>query len=392
MGKVRMGSVRLTAFATLVTGCADAPPPPSDAQIAYAEIVAEEDARGEIGLERVLAHLENDDPWVRAMAVRALGRLEDRGRVAELGERLDDPDPTVRMAAAAAMAQSVYGQDPGAVLPRLAERIGEEGDAEVVGSLATNLGRLAFGSVEQRVVGGSGLAAASERLEELGGDRESSARLGLARGIEAFARSGGTEFALPQEVEEIARSLLESGGEHPASVRTRRLAAAALTHANRLVTEDLGRLLEDADWGVRRQAMIAATRNGRAPAEAISAALADPDLRVRVEALRAQGRWAPPVEGCDAILAALDDSDPDVVATAMDLVTGPCREANAAGPAVAELSAVLDGQGADWRSRARALYALAGIAPGDAGDHIRRFAGDENPFVRAWVARAAGRA
>ena len=81
MGKVRMGSVRLTAFATLVTGCADAPPPPSDAQIAYAEIVAEEDARGEIGLERVLAHVENDDPWVRAMAVRALGRLEDRSGV-----------------------------------------------------------------------------------------------------------------------------------------------------------------------------------------------------------------------------------------------------------------------------------------------------------------------
>ncbi len=397
MGKVRMGSLRvmLLALATLATGCADAPPPPSEAQIAYAEIVAEEDARGEIGLERVLAHLENDDPWVRAMAVRALGRLEDPGRVTELGEMSDDPDPAVRSAVAEAMAQSVYGQDPGAVLPRLAERIGEEGDAEVVGSLATNLGRLAFGSSEQRAAGVSALMAAWHRLGELGADREPSARLGLARGIEAFARSGGTEAALPPEVEEIARSLLESGGdsgEHPASGRTRRLAAAALTHANRLAGEDLARLFEDADWGVRRQAMIAATRNGTAPAEAVSAALADPDPRVRVEALRAHGQWVPPVEGCVAFLQALEDSDPDVVATALDLMTGPCREANDPGPATASLSAVLDGPGADWRNQVRALYALAGIAPGDAGDEIRRFAGDDNSFVRAWAARAAGRA
>jgi len=390
-----MGSLRLTALATLATGCADAPPPPSEAQVAYAEIVAEEDARGEIGLERVLAHLENDDPWVRAMAVRALGRLEDRGRVAGLGERLDDPDPTVRMAAAAAMAQSVYGQDPGAVLPRVAERIGEEEDAEVVGGLSTNLGGLAFGSAEQRAAGAAALAAAWQRLGELGADGEPSARLGLARGIEAFARGGGTEASLPQEVEEIARSLLESGdddGEHPASVRTRRLAAAALTHADRLAGEDLVGLLEDADWGVRRQAMIAATRHGTAPAEAVSAALADPDPRVRVEALRAHGEWAPAAEGCAAILQAFGDPDPDVVATAMDLMVMPCREANAPGPAIANLSAVLDGQSADWRNRARALYALAGIAPGEAGDEIRRFAGDDNPFVRAWTARAAGRA
>ena len=248
---------------------------------------------------------------------------------------------------------------------------------------------------DQRGAGAAALAAAWHRLGELGADGEPSARIGLARGIEAFARSDGTEASLPQEVEEIARSLLESGGdagEHPASVRTRRLAAAALTHSNRLAAADLGRLLEDADWGVRRQAMIAATRHGTAPAEAISAALADPDPRVRVEGLRAHGEWAPPVEGCAAILQAFDDPDPDVVATALDLVTGPCRETNAPGPAVASLWAVLDGQGADWRGKARALYTLADIAPREAGDHIRRFAGDEIPFVRAWAARAAGRA
>ena len=190
MGTVRMGPVRLSGrglrfdgglppadfglraivIVGLLGGCADAPPEPSDALVAYAEIVAEEDARGEIGLERVRAHLDSADPVVRAMAVRALGRLEDGERIARIGEMLDDPHPAVRMATATAMAQSVYGEDPGAVLPRLAARIGEEADAEVVGSLATNLGGLAFGSAEQRAAGGSALVAARERLGELGAD------------------------------------------------------------------------------------------------------------------------------------------------------------------------------------------------------------------------------
>ena len=42
--------------------------------------------------------------------------------------------------------------------------------------------------------------------------------------------------------------------------------------------------------------------------------------------------------------------------------------------------------------RRRALFALAGIAPDEAGAAIRRFARHGNPFVRAWAARAAGRA
>ena len=426
MGKVRMGSVRLrgpvevrrvtsadetgghrgpwavglaafptscaVALAALVPGCADAPQPPTNAQIAYAEIVAEEDARGESGLERVQAHLHGDDPGVRAMAVRALGRLEDPGRIAQLGEMLDDPDPGVRMAVAAAMAQSVYGRDPGAVLPQLAARIGQETDPAVVGSLATNLGRLAFVSEEQREAGGSALAVAGHKMADIG--REPSATLGLARGIEAYARGGGTAAALPHEVAEIARFLLESGGdsgENPASVRIRRLAAAALTHADRLAGEDLAILLEDADWGVRRQAMIAAARHGTAAPEVTRAGLADPDPRVRVEALRAHGGRAAPAEGCVEILEALDDSDPDVVATALDLLARPCPEAEAQHQALGSRVEAPNDEG-DWRVPARALYALAGIAPGDAGDDIRRFAEDENPFVRAWTARAAGRA
>ncbi|MDE2874803.1 MAG: peptidylprolyl isomerase [Gemmatimonadota bacterium] len=439
MGTVRLGSVRLRtgerarlavlALAPLLASCADTPPPPSAAQVAYAEIVAEEDARGDIGFERVRAHLESEDPVVRAMAVRALGRQEDAGRLAQVGEMLDDPNPAVRMAAAAALAQSapslaplppsvrpadVQGpvellaptpdeqaasgpdsdrDDGAAVLPLLAARIGQETDPGVVGALATNLGRLPFTGAEHRAARGAALAAAWRRLGELAADRDPLALAGLARGIETFARSAGPEDVVARELVEVARSLLETGGESsgdPASARVRRLAAAALTHAGELAGEDLAGLLEDADWGVRRQAMIAAARQGAAASGVISAGLGDPDARVRVEALRAHGERESRGEGCLAILLALDDSDPDVVATALDLVAGACQSYR--GPAITNLEAVLDGRDGDWRSRARALFALAGIAPDEAGDHIRRFAGDGNPFVRAWAARAAGRA
>lgn len=411
MGTVRMGPVRLrgcgrqvdgglapaavglvaVVLGGFVAGCGDAPGQPSGGQAAYAEIVAEEDARGEIGLERVQAHLHDDDGVVRAMAVRALGRLEDRERIVQVGEMLDDPDPAVRIAAATAMAQSVYGEDPGAVLPQLAARIGGEADAEVIGSLATNLGRLAFATGEQRLAGASALVAAGARIGELEGDAGGLGALGLMRGIEAFARSGGVTDPLSPALAEIARGRGDAAdSEDPIQVRIRRLAAAALTHGNQLVPEDMARLLADADWGVRRQALIAAARSGTAAAEAIPAGLGDPDPRVRVEALRAHGARVRPAEGCGAIVAALDDPDPDVVATALDLLATPCPGMDVQREALATRVAALDD--GDWRGPARALHAFAAIVPSEAGDEIRRFAAHGNPFVRAWAARAAGRA
>ena len=395
-------------IAAWIAGCGDASPPPTAAQAAYAEIVAEEDARGDIGFERVRAHLDGDDPAVRAMAVRALGRQEDRAWTARLGDMLDDPDPAVRMAAAAALAQSVYGEDPGEVVSLLAGRVGRETDAAVVGALATNIGRLAFASAEQREAGASALAATGRRIGELAADPGMAGRLGLMRGIEAFARGGGPDRALPDELAAIARSPGDGGSAGDrVEARIRRLAAAALTHANQLTDGDIARLLADADWGVRRQALIAAARRGTAAAEAgpgdpdppvrleaVNVIMfllgADPDARVRVEALRAYGERGRATEGCGAILAALDDPDPDVVATALDLLATPCPDVETQRGVLASRVAAEGGDDGDWRAASRALYALAAIAPGEAGDGIGRFARHGNPFARAWAARAAG--
>ena len=413
MGTVWLGSVRLkgcgmrvhrgvlaTALAAFLASCADAPPPPSSQQAAYAEIVAEEDARGESGLDRVHVHLESADPAVRAMAVRALGRLEDPGRIALLGGMLDDPDAVVRTAAATAMAQAVFGRDPGDALPTLAAQVERESDPAVLGALATNLGRLAFGSSAQREDAGEAIEAVARRLEGLGDDAGLAARLGLARGIEAFARGGATDGSLSAELVAAATELstaASTAADQLAAARVRRLATAALIHTDQLAPDHAAALLQDEDRGLRRQVMIRAARDGAGAGAAamIRTSLADPDPHVRVEALRAYDEWIRPGgEGCTGTLAGVRDSDPQVAATALGLATQPCpeREAELQGQVLATRVRQLEEQGEDWRTPARALFAIAGIAPDRAGEEIRRFARHGNPFVRAWAARAAGQA
>ena len=408
MGTVRLGSVRMrgrataihpkllvVALACILPGCGESGPDHSGAEAAYAEIIAEEDARGEAGLVRVHAHLASADPEVRATAVRALGRLEDPGRVEQLKGMLDDADAVVRIAAAAAMAQAVFEREPGEVLPALAARAESESDPAVLGGLATNLGRLSFGDVGQREVAGEALAVLAHRVEELGEDPGLVAKLGLARGIEAFARGGGTDRPLSPELVAAVTGLSEVGAgakDQLAAARVRRLAVAALVHTRQLAPDHGTNLLQDEDWGVRRRVMIWAGRYGPEASAAIRVGLRNPDPQVRVEALGAYDRRIRPDEGCPAILAATSDPDPRVADTALGLAGRPCPERELQRKVLATRVRELDEQEGDWRGPAQALYALAGIAPNRASDEIRRFARHGNPFVRAWAAQAAGQA
>lgn len=396
-----------------IAGCG---PAPTEFHVAYAEIVAEEDARGELGMTRVLEHLENADPHIRAVAVRALGRLEDPARVEQIEPLLGDPDPAVRAAAATALAQSVFGADPGSVIGLLAAAVAAESDPAVLGTLATSTGRLQLEGPGPRTEADAALTAVAMRLLALEGDPHLIARLGLSRGIEAFARGGQSGDTLSAALASAAGALTtltappDSPGAESAT-RIRRTAAAALVQSGQLGADAAIRLLGDSDWGVRRQGVLGANRDGTAVAEIVPAALDDPDGRVRLEAVRAHHRWLRPDEGCDAIIAAVADPDPRVAETAVGLLARPCGEVEAQ---VAELrSRVADFGGeaadaeaagaeaagadgaagsADWRLAARALHALAGIAPGEATGDISRFARHTNPFVRAWAARAAGQA
>lgn len=413
---------------------------------AYAEIVAEEDVRGQDGLTRIGRHLESGDPGVRAVAVRALGRMEDPSHLDELAPFLADMDPAVRAAAAGAVAQSVLGRDPAPALPMLSARIDEEHDPTALGGLATSLGRLAVEG-DQRQVVAAGLTSVGDRLQATPSDSSQVAGahlaglLGLARGIEAFARGGAGlgEVAGSAGLEETTRALASirdpagegaaaeegtSAGEETTAgdgtaARTRRLAVAALVHARRLSAEDALRVLADPDPGVRRVAVAgagAATGDGPNTGRAdeasagqadqagtgqadeaggpgfhavVRAGLADLDASVRVEALRAFDRGLRRTEGCAPLFRAFADPDPHVAARAITLAAQPCPDTTAQREALLAVVQEADRSDGKWRRPARALHSLAEVAPAEAVPFTARLARHWSPFARAWAARAA---
>lgn len=384
-------SVAGAAIVCLAAAC-DNPTPAF--HVAYAEIVAEADARGDIGLARIHRHLASPDPRLRSLAVRALGRLEDPAQLDPIGGLLDDVDGAVRGAAAAAMAQAVFGADPGPVLQALAAQVEVETDAAVLGGLATSLGRLAFRTPQARATADAALVSVAERLPPRESDPALAGRIGVARGIEALARSGrpGPQggSGLSPALAGVATSLSTLPGA--AAARIRRLAVAALVHGNQLDAGAVPLLLRDQDWGVRLQVMMAVTEHGTDPESAVPAGLADPDPRVRGEALAAYDRRLRPDGGCGPILAATTDPDPHVASTAIGLAARPCPDLDAQRQTLRARIAELEDVEADWRGPSRALHALATVAPGEVADETRAFAAHPNAFVRAWAARAAAEA
>ena len=395
----------LAAAPTLV-GCSD---PASDAlrsgapaafHRAYAEIVAEEDARGREGLTQVLLYLEGSEPAVRAVAARALGRLEDPRHLPRLQSPAADPDPAVRVAAAHATAQMVFGRDPGSALPALLERLQEEENPAVLGALASALGRIETRTPDAREAAAAGLGLVAKRLLQPadGGplpDPELAGRTGLARGLEAFARQGGPTLAAWTAAARSLAVLADSTRERDAA-RIRRLALAALARAGALPPELALSGAASSDWGVRRQVLVAAARSDPdrlepALAQAVNTGLVDPDPRVRVEALRAYDRHLRPQDGCGPIFNALADPNPHVSATAAGLAARPCPNVEGQRAALRERLAGLDRSRADWRGPAQALAALAALAPEtpQTAQGIARLESHESPFARAWAARAA---
>ena len=413
----RSAALRLVGtilVAALAAGCGSEPA----FWDAYAEIVGEEDARGLHGTARIQLHLGAADPAVRAMAVRALGRFEDPQQLDRLEPFLADPDPGVRAVAASAVAQSVLRGDPGPALAILSARVGEESDVGAMGALATNLGRLGVRDEEQRQAAASALATTVERLlperrrdgQDAGppdtapwdsADHDLAGRLGLARGIEAFARGG---HGLTGTLTGAARLLATTRDptQEETAARIRRLAVAALFHAGLAGGDDALRFLADRDPGVRRLAVTVAgagagVRAGTATqaadeatfAAAIRTGLADLHMSVRVEALRAFDRWLREDEGCGPLLRALGDPNLHVSTVAIELAAAPCPLAAAQRDALREIVEEVDNPGGDWRRPARALHSLATVAPTEAAPIVPRFARHGSPFARAWAARAA---
>ncbi|NNM34281.1 MAG: hypothetical protein HKO53_14490 [Gemmatimonadetes bacterium] len=359
---------------------------------AYTAIVAEEDGRGVLGFTAIGQGLASDHPRVRVWAVRALGRQEDPDLLGRITPSLRDDSPSVREAAWFATAQALYREPAADRVLALIGEAGAEADATVLGAMATVLGWAGTpedgAALRSRAV--EALAGLAERIRAAD-DPDLHGHLGLARGLEALARSHGSNGVVQQAVEDLATPLLTTlqGGPSARAARIRTLAIAALGAAGTVSQAALIEAAGDPDPEVRRAALSVIGRLGRGYREAVPAGLSDPSPTVRVAALAAWDRWVRPGAGCDAAFELVGDPNPNVALTAVDLLQRPCSDVQTQRDLLAEL---INDSSSTWHRPAHALVALAGLAPEQARASLGVLRDHASPFARAWAARAAAEA
>ncbi|GMV06656.1 MAG: peptidyl-prolyl cis-trans isomerase [Gemmatimonadota bacterium] len=386
----------LVVSLALATACS--PPDagrPDFVAAAYLRLVAAEDARpaGGDDLELLLRGTRSPAPALRAVAARALGRLEDPRHVEAIASLLSDPDPSVRREAANAVAQAVHRGDGAPALPLLLAATSHEADPAVLGVLARSLGRLRVEGPDRAAVARA-LVALSRPA---GGDASRFQMEGVVLGMAAFVgrlRGEAPPEALRRRLAELAAYGLDAPAGDVSAMRVRGVAVA--THAALgLEAGEAEALLRDPAAEVRRAvaARLAALPEAERPRVAASA-LSDPSPQVRLEAVR-RGLAPPPLSGeaCLLLLATAGaDADAHVRHAALDALATPCPDRGGQSSRLAEWAGPLAEGASEWHAPAHALAALAAVDPARASGPARTSAGHPVAFARTWVAMAAGRA
>ena len=377
----------LSACGPAEEGPVEAPPPaPPDA------LRIAEDLRGQgpEGIQPLLDGLHSPTPARRVLAVRALGRLEDPRWTDSVRIALEDTDATVRREAAQALAQSARHDTSASeratawLIDRATER---ENDLRTLGVLARTLARLP-GS--ESVDGDSVRVLLATLGERLLADGDPQALLPFALGLESHfrLRPEASLGALGPTIVALSAWGSPSGREDPlAEARIRRLMAGLLGRDG-ADPEAVIAALGDTDGEVRRRALAALAESRPAELERrLTQLTGDPEPSVRIDALNAWERELKPSRGCDPLFFAVRDGDPRVALTALSLLARPCPEAARQRTTLQAIVAELTET--NWRAPTRALFALASVAPEDAGRDVEPFMGHPSSFARAWTARAA---
>lgn len=320
----------------------------------FARLLREEDRRI---FEPVLTGraVSSPDPWIRAKAALAAGRLRSPAAAPHIVVLLHDPDPAVRRAAA--FAGGISGDTR--LVPQLAESL-RDSDAGAASLAAEALGRL------------GGEAATNALLELLG--REGAARAPAARALFRTPDRGRVSRLAP-----LARDL------DPA---LRRASVYALSR--RPIPEALPALrLGLGDTDPRIAALCARGVGLLGDREAVPALVrlagaGDPSVAIQaLAALRTLGRKDPmPAEACVAARDRTGDPNAGVATTALGALSG-CRDP--------ESDALLQHVLRQGGPRAEeALGALVSHVP-DAASLVDRYLESSSLEVRLGAADAVGR-
>lgn len=361
-----------------------------------AAILAAEDSRAETPdeLRPILTALTADDPAIRSLAVRALGRMERPNLIPRILPLLSDDVPAVRREAANALGQAVFNDNGASVSGSLQAHLASEVDPTVRGVVLQTLGRLPYESMDtvqavEHVLIGS-LASRSAAAP--------ATMLGAARGLESLFRQNADYTPSPEAVGALTQAAAwgRSGSapfdDEALETRIRRLVTAALVAAGRLKPALVRESRNDPDVEVRRLAVSAARVQDSLDdrSQIVVVALRDPSPIVRYEALRAYGRWLQPTFGCEPLRRAVADDDPHVVLAAIDLLGDGCAQGeNPMGLLQGLIAELPSDPTTAWHRPAHALTSLAKLAPRAAAAVVDDFARHPVWQVRMYAARAA---
>jgi cyclophilin family peptidyl-prolyl cis-trans isomerase len=170
-------------------------------------------------------------------------------------------------------------------------------------------------------------------------------------------------------------------------------AILALTSGRALDGETVQAGLQDGYWQVRRAAATVLGGAGGgledpARLDAIGTLLEDKEPHVRYEALRAYIRRSARTKGCDPILSAINDPDPNVSLAALDGLGDVCKEDDEITARLASEARVPPASGA-WHRETHAFVALAKRSAEKAAPAMEAFVTHPNWWVRMYAAGAA---
>ena len=288
----------------------------------------------------LLAALKSADPAVQRLAVRTAGRLERASLKDAIVPLLRATDAGVRAEAVNAMGQIRASYDYGSLLR-------DEASADVRAVVFETIGRVPL------------VAGESERLLVTGlPDSSPAARMGAAGGLESLFRVNRGLKPVPATVAALRQAFRDNT---PALFRE--LVLLTLNAAGDKDPATFALALSDPEPQVRRLAVLGSRQWTD-----------DTSPMVRYEAMRLAGT-------CDRAIAALKDKSELVALAAIDFAgTHAC--------APTAIEPLVKG-GATWRIRARALVALARLAPDSARPLLPALAADPIWQARTYAAAAA---